>query len=52
LYKIKINTFPSGLFGVLTRISRVRELNNDSNSFLSSVQSALDDISAFSEPGF
>jgi len=38
-----------GLFGVLTMMRRVRELNNDSSSFLSRTQSALDDISACSD---
>jgi len=41
------HTFPRGLFGVFNIIMRVWELNIDSSSFLSSVQSALDDISEF-----
>ncbi len=41
-----------GLFGVLTRIKRVRELNKDSNSFLSRTQSALDETSACIDSGF
>lgn len=50
--KIIFYTFPIGLFGVLTRIRRVRELNIDSNSFLSRTQSALDDTSALVDSGF
>ncbi len=38
-------TFPRGLFGVFNIIRRVRELNIDSNSFLSRIQSALEEIS-------
>jgi hypothetical protein len=45
-------TFPRGLFGVFTIIRRVRELNIDSNSFLSSIQSALEEISWLSDSGF
>ena len=39
------STLPIGLFGLLTMINRVRELNIDSSSFLSSVQSPLDETS-------
>ncbi len=45
-------TFPIGLLGVLTIIKRVRELNKDSNSFLSRTQSALDETSVCVDSGF
>jgi len=48
----ELETLPRGLFGVLTMIRRVRELNRDSSSVWSRIQSELDETFRWSDSDF